>query len=564
LEALDEVFDFIVVGSGGGSMCASLVMRSAGKSVVILEKTGLVGGTTARSGGVMWIPNNRFMAEDGVEDSFEKAMAYMDATAGQSENAPGASPERRRAYVVQAPRMVDFLVGQGIKLRRIKWYPDYHVERPGGSASGRTVVAELFDATELGAWRTRLQPNFLQGIPARMEELNLLPYIGRSWAAKFMAAKIGVRAILGRLAGKHWVTNGAALQGRMLKAALAAGVDVRTEAKVKSLIVEDGAVKGVVLTQDGRDRRLGASLGVLVNAGGFAHNQAMRDQYIPSTSAKWTATTSGDTGEMIQEMMRIGAAVAQMNEIAGQQMAIPPGRENKGDGVDLKSIGGQTAIAKPHSIIVDQSGVRYMREAGSYHQFCRDMIKRNKEVPAIPSWWIVDERYMQSYMYCGAMAGMPKPKEWYDSGFLKRADTIEALATLCGVEPATLKATVDRFNDLVRGGRDEDFHRGESAYDTYLGDPFHKPSASLGTIEHGPFYAAPVVPGDIGTWGGVVTDDNARVLREDGAPIPGLYATGISTASAMGRFYPGAGASVGPSFVWGFVAANHAVEQGRA
>jgi 3-oxosteroid 1-dehydrogenase len=557
VEAMDEVFDFVVVGSGGGSMCSGLVMRSVGKSVVILEKTDKVGGTTARSGGVMWIPNNRFMAEDGVEDSYEKSTAYLDATVGVHEDQPGATPERRSAYVTEAPRMVDFLVSQGVKLRRVKYYPDYYDDRDGGSVPGRTVVAELFNVNELGPWRDKLRPNFLQ-MPGALDEFFWLGAFNRSWKGKYMVGKVGLRGALAKVTGKHWVTAGAALQGRMLQAALKAGVDIRANSGVKSFIVEDGAVKGVVTTKDGRDWRIGAKLGVLVNAGGFSHNAEMREKYQPGASHKWTAAAPGDTGEMIQELMKLGAAVGQMNEMVGNQMAIPPGRENKGNGVELSTVGGQMDIAKPHSILVDQSGVRYLNEGGSYMEFCQNMIARDKVVPAIPSWWIVDDQFMRTYLFCGTMPGSKKPQEWYDAGFLKRADTIEELAGLINLDPAKLKATVDRFNADVHAGRDVEFSRGVRDYDNWLGDQVKKPVRALGAIEKGPFYAAPVVPGDVGTYGGVVTDANARVLKEDGSPIPGLYATGTTTASVMGRCYPGAGASVGPSFTWGYVAARHA------
>jgi 3-oxosteroid 1-dehydrogenase len=557
VEAMDEVFDFVVVGSGGGSMCSGLVMRSVGKSVVILEKTDKVGGTTARSGGVMWIPNNRFMAEDGVEDSYEKSTAYLDATVGVHEDQPGATPERRSAYVTEAPRMIDFLVSQGVKLRRVKYYPDYYDDRDGGSVPGRTVVAELFNVNELGPWRDKLRPNFLQ-MPGALDEFFWLGAFNRSWKGKYMVGKVGLRGALAKVTGKHWVTAGAALQGRMLQAALKAGVDIRANSGVKSFIVEDGAVKGVVTTKDGRDWRIGAKLGVLVNAGGFSHNAEMREKYQPGASHKWTAAAPGDTGEMIQELMKLGAAVGQMNEMVGNQMAIPPGRENKGNGVELSTVGGQMDIAKPHSILVDQSGVRYMNEGGSYMEFCQNMIARDKVVPAIPSWWIVDDQFMRTYLFCGTMPGSKKPQEWYDAGFLKRADTIEELAGLINLDPAKLKATVDRFNADVHAGRDVEFSRGVRDYDNWLGDQVKKPVRALGAIEKGPFYAAPVVPGDVGTYGGVVTDANARVLKEDGSPIPGLYATGTTTASVMGRCYPGAGASVGPSFTWGYVAARHA------
>lgn len=215
-------------------------------------------------------------------------------------------------------------------------------------------------------------------------------------------------------------------------------------------------------------------------------------------------------------------------------------------------------IAKPHSIIVDQSGKRYMNEAGSYMAFCRNMLNRHKSVPAVPSWWIVDSQFMARYMFNATFAGTAKPQEWLDSGYLRRADTLEQLARMIDIAPDALAATVQRFNDGAMAGRDEDFGRGARAYDRWLGDGYHKPNATLGPIDKPPFFAVPVVPGDVGTFGGVVTDVNGRVLREDGTVIEGLYATGVSTASVMGRFYPGAGASIGPSFVFGYIAARHA------
>jgi 3-oxosteroid 1-dehydrogenase len=554
----DECFDFVIVGAGGGSMCAGLVMRAAGKSVLVLEKTDLIGGSTARSGGVMWIPNNRFMKRDGIDDGPELAAAYLNSLAGDPRaDVPGASLERRRAYINEAPRMVDFLVAQGIRLTRISWWPDYYDERPGGSAPGRTVVSELFNVNDLGLWKQKLRPTFMAAPSpvhsASFEEMLQLFGVAQSWRVKMLAAKVVLRGVVARLTGKHWVAGGAALQGQMLRAALRAGVDVRTESPVKELIVEEGAVKGVVTVKDGHAWRVGARSGVLVNAGGFARNQRMRDRYQPGILAQWSLAAPGDTGEMIEEMIRRGAAIAQMEERVGCQITLPPGSE----GNEYKPTA-QRMTAAPHALLVDQSGIRYMNEGGSYSAYCKGMVERNKTVPAIPSWAVLDSQYMRKYMLAGTLAGSKKPQQWHDSGYLKSADTIEDLARQLKIEPATLKGTVERFNAFVAKNRDEDFHRGARAYDRWLGDPRHKPSETLGAISEPPFYALPVLPGDVGTYGGVVTDENARVLREDGSVIPGLYATGVSTASVMGRFYPGAGCSVGPAFTFGYIAAKHA------
>lgn len=555
MTAFDELHDFVVVGSGGGSLCAGLVMRSSGKSVVVLEKTELVGGTTARSGGVMWIPNNPFMKRDGVEDSFELASSYLESVCGGQTDAPGASRERRRTYLTEAPAMLGFLGSQGVRLNRVQEWPDYYDERPGGSKLGRTVVADLFNVNELGSWKQKLRPSFIRApVPASLEEMLELPGLKRSWRVKALLLKLILRGVVAKLTGKEWVAGGAALQGRMLQAALRAGVEVRTESPVSELLVEGGAVKGVLTVKEGRPWRVGARLGVLVNAGGFARNQALRDRYQPGTSVQWTMAAPGDTGEMIEEMMRHGAAVAQMDERVGNQVTLPPGA--------LESEAKPTAqgmTASPHAILVDQSGVRYMNEGGSYMAYCKGMLERNKVVPAVPSWAVLDSQYLRYYMLAGTLGGTQKPQRWYDEGYLRKSDTVEGLAQQLNMDPATLKGTVDRFNRFVAQNRDEDFNRGARAYDRWLGDPFHKPSETLGAISEPPFYAVPVFPGDVGTYGGVVTDEFARVLRKDGSVIAGLYATGVSTASVMGRAYPGAGSSVGPSFVWGYVAAKDAV-----
>jgi 3-oxosteroid 1-dehydrogenase len=553
VQDMNEVFDFVVVGSGGGSMCAGLVLRKAGKSVLILEKTDLIGGSTAKAGGVMWVPNNRFMKRDGVDDSYEKATAYLDSVVGDHDDTPGATRERRQAYLREAPAMVDFLVGQGIKLTRAKSWPDYNDERPGGSEAGRTVVAELFNVNELGAWKAKLRPNAFN-VAAPLTEAMDLPMFKITWRGRKAMIKTALRTISAKLTGKDWVTAGAALQGRMLQAALKAGIEIRNNSPVQEVILNDDAVVGVVTVKDGKPWRVGARSGVLLNAGGFAHDQAMLDRYIPNVKAEWSMAAPGDTGDMHREMIRVGAAMAQMEEMVGNQMSLPPGQGPQGI---------QMQLSKPHAFLVDSSAERYQNEGGSYMTFCQGMLKRHETVPAIPSWWIMDSQFIERYMLAGSMPGASKPADWLESGYLKKADTIDALATACGLDPAKLKATTERFNGFARKGRDEDFHRGDRAYDRWLGDYTHGPNQALGPVDKGPFYAVTVVPGNVGTYGGVVTDAYARVLRPDGSVISGLYATGTTTASVMGRSYPGAGSSIGPAFTWGYVAAKHAANVGN-
>ncbi|HYP64003.1 MAG TPA: FAD-binding protein, partial [Acidocella sp.] len=510
MSEFDEIYDFIVVGSGAGSMCAGLVMRKAGKSVLIIEKTKLVGGTTAKSGGIMWIPNNVFMKQEGIPDTPEQALTYLENVSGQSENAPGSTRERRAAYVEYAPRMLDFLMQNGLKFERPKYWPDYYDDRPGGSEAGRTVSPQLFNANELGEWKDKLRPGFNR-FAASLEETMKLKTYKQSFSGKMLVLKVGIKTTLAKLMGKTILSAGAALQGQMLQAALKAGVKFSLGTGVQELIVEDQAVTGVLAQKDGKPWRVGARLGVLVNAGGFAQNQAMRDQYQPGTNTAWSNATEGDTGEMIREMMRHGAAIAQMEEMVGYQTTMSPGVEN-----DYIRPPGQTMTASPHAILVDQSGVRYQNEGGSYMAYCKGMLERHKTVPAVPSWAIMDAQFVRNYMLGNTMPGSKKPESWYTQNYLHEADSIEGLATKLNIDPATLKATVERFNGFVAANNDEDFKRGARAYDNWLGDPYHKPSPTLGTIAEAPFYAVPMVPGDVGTYGGVVTDVSGRVLREDG------------------------------------------------
>lgn len=559
MSGFDESFDWVVVGSGAGSMASALVMRTAGKSVLVLEKEPFLGGTTAKSGGVIWVPNNRFMREAGDPDSAEAAITYLDALAEkEGGDTPGSTREKRLAYVDQAPRMVDFLVDRGVELERASdFWPDYYDGLPGGCKTSRTVTAAPFNKKELGAWAKKLRKGFAE-FPVRLNDAMKLNYIRRDPALKKAQTRVILRTIWTRLKGQHYVTAGAALQGRMLKASLAAGVEFRTDSPVSELIVEDGKVTGVVVSHEGKTRRIGAGLGVLINAGGFAQNQAMRDRYMPGTRAEWSQTPEGDTGEMLVEMERIGGVLAQMDQMVGYQTTPAPGWEKM-----YVTPPGQGLTGKPHAILVDQSGVRYMNEGGSYELYCETMLKRNASVPAVPSWAILDAQYVATYKVADKWIDKKIPAGWIEQGYLHKADTIEALAALMGIKPAALAATVARWNGFVAAGEDADFHRGETAYDAWLGDPYHGPNRVLGTIEKGPFYAVPVVPGDVSTYGGAVTDAQGRVVDADGNPIAGLYATGVSTASVMGTSYPGAGASIGPSLTFGYIAAKHAAGLGN-
>jgi 3-oxosteroid 1-dehydrogenase len=551
MSGFDETYDWVVVGSGAGSMASALVMRQAGKSALILEKTAFIGGTTAKSGGVIWVPNNRFMQEAGVKDSAAAGITYLDAAA---EDVPGTSHEKRLAYVNESAKMIDFLVDQGIALERASvFWPDYYDDLPGGCKTSRTVTAKPFNTRELGPWRKKLRTGFME-MPVRLEDGMKLGLVRRDHALAKLQQQIVLKVILSKLMLKKEVSAGMALQGRMLKASLAAGVELRTEMPVTELIVEHGKVTGVA-TPSGR---VGARLGVLVNAGGYAQNQAMRDRYMPGTRSEWSQTPEGDTGDLHREMERIGGVLAQMDQMVGYQSTHAPGWKSA-----YVSPPAQSLTAKPHCILVDQSGARYMNEGGSYELYCQTMLERNRTSPAIPSWAIMDRNYVELYKVADTFIDKKVPQSWIESGYLHTADSIESLAASIKADPDILTKTIDCWNASCAAGKDEHFGRGNRSYDQFLGDRYQKPNPALGAISKGPYYAVPVVPGDVSTYGGVITDAQGRVERADGSVIEGLYACGVSTASVMGGVYPGAGCSIGPSLTFGYVAAKHAAGVGN-
>ncbi|WP_028222457.1 FAD-binding protein [Paraburkholderia oxyphila] len=557
----DVVYDFVVVGSGGGSMCSALACKSMGKEALIIEKQSKVGGSTGYSGGVWWLPNNHVMKRQGVSDSYERARRYFDAAV--TYQGPGTSAMRREAYLRAGPKMAEFLEQQGMQFVYADGWSDYYDTLPGGEPRGRSLLAKLFDVKELGEWAPRLSRYKGASLPANSDEYPQLFLMKRTWGGKRKAMQLAGRMLYQKIAGKEIVANGAAIQGRMLQMALRANVPIWTDTPVRDLIVEDGRVTGVVAMRDGRKLRVHAREGVLLNTGGFSRNAEMRRKYQPQpSSANWTNANPGDTGEILLAAMRLGGAVDCMEEAwwvvtsLGPGEALPEGAR-AADGSPLPFIH-HLDLSLPYSIMVDQDGVRFCDEAGAYMEIGQRMYERHKETgKAVPAWVVMDSRQRRYYPW-GTAAPGKIPKQWLDSGYMIKAETLEELASKCGIDRAGLLATVQRFNGFCRTGVDADYGRGSRAFDRCHGDPTIKPNPNLGPIEEGPFYAVRMYPGDVGTAGGLVTDEFARVLREDGVPIAGLYATGNCTASVVGRCYPGAGSSIGASFVFGYIAALHA------
>lgn len=550
----DAEFDLVVVGSGGGGMVASLAAADAGASVVVLEKRELIGGSTAMSGGVVWIPDHPLLRADGVADSYDDAMAHFEAVVGDV--GPCSSPERRHAFLTSGPEMVEFLQREGVRFERCAGYSDYYSDEKGGLATGRSIEPAPWDGRALGDLLPSLQPGLAAGVglAVKTNEVRTLAHWNRTPGAFATAAQVVLRTWAAKARRKALLTNGAALIGQLLAIATARGVPVWTQTPVTGLVVDDGRVVGVHATRAGRPVTVRARRGVLLAAGGFAHNPELRRRHAPDRreQPRWSIANPGDTGDALQAAMELGARTDLMDEA----WWLPTPRGGKFGHTTLVD-----ARFRPGAIFVDAAGRRFVNEANSYMEIGRAMYERDRTARAVPCWLVFDDGYRRRYSHGLSRPGK-LPKGLLDSGILRRADTLAALAEECGIDADGLTDEVARFNRHAAVGEDPDFGRGASAYNRAMGDPGHRPNPSLGPLSRAPYYAVEVVPSDIGTCGGLLTDADARVLGEGDEPIPGLYAAGNITATVLGRHYLGAGASIANTMVFGYRAARHATGGG--
>ncbi len=565
LDRLGSELDLVVVGSGAGSICAALVAKSLGRRCLILEKQAKVGGSTAISGGVLWTPFNRLMADEGIPDSYERARRYFDSVVTYA--GPGTAPARREAFLKAGPPMVEFLRARGMQFFRPEGWSDYYDDRPGGEPRSRCLMAPLYDARALGPWAKRLARSPVgAGMPVHSHELPELYLLKRTWKGKAMALRLAGRMLRSRLSGADLVSNGAAIQGRLLEIALREGIPIVPEAPVRELVVDGDRVVGVRVGLAEGERVIRARDAVLLNAGGFSRSQALRERFGPApTAAQWTAANPGDTGDLLEAAMRLGAAVDNMDAF----WWVPTTQHLDGSWPEGTTMPDGTLapwthhldLSLPYSIVVDRRGERYVNESASYMEVGERMHERNRtHRSGIPSFVLFDGLHRKRYPWGTALPGVT-PKAWLESGYMKKADSLRELAAQCRIDPIGLEKTVERWNEFCRSGVDADFKRGGRCFDRAHGDPTVRPNPNLGPISTPPYYAVAMVPSDVGTAGGLVTDAWARVLRKDGRPIEGLYATGNTTASVMGRTYPGAGASIAASFTFAWIAAYHAFGQ---
>jgi 3-oxosteroid 1-dehydrogenase len=554
----DTSVDLLIAGSGGGGMVAALAALDAGIEPLIVEKQALVGGSTGMSGGMVWLPNNPLMRADGIADSDADGLAYFADVVGDI-GAP-SSPARREMFLSAGYEMINFLVRKGVRFVRCPGWSDYYPNHKGGNAAGRAVEAVPFDAAALGNWSDKVQPalakNYGQGFVVKTNELRSVQYYNRAPRAFAVALRVFARTAVARIRRREMLTNGASLVGQMLKILIDLGDGepaLWTNTAMDDLIVEDGRVVGARVIRGETPLNIEARQGVLLAAGGFGHNAEMRRKYSGDqpNEAQWSIANAGDTGEVLQTAMELGAKTDLLDEAWWlPSVFIADG------GPAAASLG--SGRQRPGAIYIDGTGRRFCNESNSYVEVGKAMYA-NK---AVPCWMIFDEGYVSRYV-SGANPFKKRrlPEELIERGAIMRDGTIGGLARRVDVPADELEHTIRRFNEFAAKGLDPDFGRGRSAYNDCLGDPGYRPNASVGPLDRAPYYATRVYPADVGTCGGVVTNEHAQVLDEHDRVIDGLYATGNITATVMGRTYLGAGGSIANTMVFGYVAARHAARR---
>ncbi len=552
--------DFLVVGSGAGGMTAAIVAAQLGASSLVLEKTDRYGGTTALSGGGIWIPNNDSMTRAGLNDSEADALTYLKQVIG-----PAVSEAKIRAYIHEAAAMVRFMGAHTpVRFASAEHYADYYPDLNGGKHGGRTMDPEPIALSELGDEFERMRwPDYLGGFlrysVTMRESRSMMDMTLKGYALILRNMLRYHLDIPARLRGwpDRRLTLGRALVASCRKAMLQRNIPLWLNSDVQQLLVEDGRVVGARVLKDGESILVRARKGVLLAAGGMGQNVAMRQQYgqLP-TGETFSSASPADMGDGIRMGLEVGAALEFMGSAWWTpSIRLPDGR--------LQAL--ITGKSMPGSIFVDGHAQRYCNEAAPYEDVTKAQWRNHQSgAPSVPSFMIFDARFRHEYMIGILPPGKVQSdasvqREFFDTGFLKKAPTLGELATQLPLDPAALEATVARHNEFARTGKDLDFGRGDSATDRYYSDLKIKPNPNLAPIVKPPFYAVSVYPGDLGTKGGLKCDEFARVLDTGNTPIAGLYVTGNCAGSVMGDSYPGAGSTIGPSMTFGYVAARHAL-----
>ena len=559
--AFDETVDVLVVGSGAGAMVAGLYAALSGAQVLLVEKSPYYGGTSATSGGGLWIPCNHLMADVGIDDNAGDAARYMLALTGED-----VARENVESYIANGARMLRWLTDHShVRFQAMQYYADYYQHLDGAKPGGRSIDPLPYNAQVLGKDFHDMQEPHRQ-----VRVMGLMGYSNTEGAILLSKSPGWFKLIL-RLAAQYFLdlpwrlysrrsrrlTMGNALIGRLRRSLLDWKVPIWLSSPAGTLISDAGGkVVGATVQRGGRTLRVGARFGVILASGGFEFSQELRERHLPSpTHRSWSAANPYNTGDMLRAAQKVGAATALTDEawwgptihVAGEDRARMLFTER----------------SMPGAIVVNKAGQRFFNESVAYTTAVQAMYQPGN----LPAFLIFDARYRREYPFGPLLPG-GMHLDWLQPAgirrnLLKKADTLSGLAALLGIDGGGVLAAVERFNGFARSGKDLDYQRGENPYDLLYGDRRVSPNPCLAPLTEPPYYGIEIYPGDIGTKGGLLTNAHGQVLDTQGRPIAGLYATGNCSASVTGRYYPGAGATLGPAMTFGFLAAEHACSNGR-
>ena len=560
-QAWDREVDVLVVGTGNGALTAALCNWEMGtRDILIIEKTHKVGGTSATSGGGIWIPNNHYAQACGAEDSAEDAKKYLMGTLF-GEDVP---EEMIDTYIEKAPEMLRFLADRtDVVYESLEHYPDYYTNYEGARAGHRSLEPKPIAMSELGDdWKnirwTHHMMRMFNRIHFTQVEAHTIMTQAPGWKSLLTKMLLGYVTDIGwrfRTPVDRRLCTGSAGIARLYLSVKKRDIPLEFDSRFMSLVEGDEGVEGAVIEQQGRTTRVRARKGVVLGSGGFEKNQALREQYLPApTNTDWSAGNPANEGDALVAGLSIGAKTRLMKDAWWTTTLCVPDEPTPRLAIMEKSF--------PGSCVVNRSGQRFANESQNYMAFQKDLFASHTEdSPNAPAWQIFDARFRRNFMVGPLMTAAMKPdwqipKSWFDTGFVAKAGTIRELADIMGIDPDGLESTIAKMNQYAATGIDEDFHRGESAYDRYYADPAIKPNPCLAPIDEAPFYAMRIEAGDFGTLGGLDTDIHGRVKGADGGTIGGLFAVGNCSAAILPT-YPGPGATLGPAMTMAYQSAKY-------
>lgn len=559
----DETFDVVVAGSGAGGLAAAITAADAGLSVLVVEKTDRMGGSTAISGGAIWAPNNAQSARVGHPDTPEQVLSYMRAVVGDA-----APLHLQKAFLDAAPAMVDWFDRHtAVQLAGRTYSPDYYPDRDGAAMGGRSLDPLMFDGRLLGQRFRELRdplPEFmvLGGMMVTMTDAKHLLAATRSFTSWREGMKLLARYASDRLRGYHRGTRlvlGNALAARLFKSLLDRQVPYWLNTALQEVVSENGRIQGAVVLREGRAVSVQARRGVVLATGGFPWNAAMRAQHYPQPTGPWSMAPQGNSGDGITAAQAAGAALGQGHDYPA--FWTPVSILKRPDGSELRYPHLVWDRAKPGLMAVNSAGERFVNESTSYHEFVNGMYASHGQTPTFPAYLVCDSEFMERWGLGLALPGGRPREHLVRAGYLCRGTSLQDLASQLGLPAQALQQSAERFNRWAELGRDEEFGKGSTAYNRYLGDADHQPNPCLGPLRTAPFYAVKVYAGDIGTALGIACNEHAQALDAAGQPIGGLYMAGNDMHSVMGGQYPAPGITLGPALTFGWLAGKHLSQQ---